>query len=64
MQIAVTGPAGAGERLADALADAGLLADPVRAVHGPVPSREVPGHHVTYLGGGEQLLADVLGGDR
>lgn len=62
VQIAVTGPAGAGERLAGVLAATGLL-EP-RAVHGPVPSREVPGHHLTYLGGSEQLLADAVGGEQ
>ncbi|MEJ8654932.1 hypothetical protein WKI65_44550 [Streptomyces sp. MS1.AVA.3] len=54
VRVAVTGPAGAGERLAEILAaqEAVLPASLV----GPVPSREVPGAVVTYMAGRGDVL--------
>ncbi|ORT54222.1 hypothetical protein BKD26_36135 [Streptomyces sp. CB03238] len=62
VRVAVTGPAGAGERLAELLAaqEAVLPA----SVVGPVPSREVPGAVVTYMAGrGEVLVPAPADGD-
>lgn len=61
VRVAVTGPAGAGERLAELLAaqEAVLPASLV----GPVPSREVPGAVVTYMAGrGDVLVPASAGG--
>ncbi|WP_043271988.1 hypothetical protein [Streptomyces sp. CT34] len=54
VRVAVTGPDGAGERLAELLAaqEAVLPASLV----GPVPSREVPGAVVTYMAGRGDVL--------
>ncbi|CAL9279174.1 hypothetical protein ABZ568_25905 [Streptomyces olindensis] len=49
VRVAVTGPAGAGEALAQLLADQEAL-EPA-SVAGPVPSREVPDAVVTYMAG-------------
>jgi hypothetical protein len=47
VRVAVTGPAEAGERLAQLLADQDLV--DARTVTRPVPSREVPGASVRYM---------------
>ncbi|MFD0353608.1 hypothetical protein ACFVHW_07645 [Streptomyces sp. NPDC127110] len=54
-----TGPAGAGDRLAELLAAQGVL-QPLSVV-GPVPSREVPGACVTYMvGDGDVLVGQAV----
>lgn len=54
VRVAVTGPAAAGDRLAELLTAQGAL-QPLSVV-GPVPSREVPGACVTYMVGGSDVL--------
>ncbi|MGC3005016.1 hypothetical protein ACPF8X_43230, partial [Streptomyces sp. G35A] len=59
VMVAVTGPARAGEGLAELLAAQGVL-QPLSVV-GPVPSREVPGACVTYMvGDGDVLVGQVV----
>ncbi|QLH19278.1 hypothetical protein [Streptomyces sp. Rer75] len=54
VRIAVTGPAGAAERLAGVLAAMGAAEH--GSLAGPVPSREVPGAQVTYFAGNPEVL--------
>lgn len=54
VRVAVTGPAAAGDRLAELLTAQRVL-QPLSVV-GPVPSREVPGACVTYMVGGSDVL--------
>ncbi|MFK0238257.1 hypothetical protein [Streptomyces vinaceus] len=57
--LAVTGPAGASDRLVELLAAQEVL-QPLSAV-GPVPSREVPGAWVTYMvGDGDVLVSQAV----
>ncbi|MFE5811711.1 hypothetical protein [Streptomyces sp. NPDC056491] len=58
VRVAVTGPAAAGERLADVLADEGVVDR--NSVMGPVPSREVPGAAVTYMAGRAEALVEPI----
>ncbi|MFI0742466.1 hypothetical protein ACH4PU_30975 [Streptomyces sp. NPDC021100] len=58
VRVAVTGPAGAGERVAELLSTQGALIP--ASVAAPVPSRQVPGAVVTYMAGRGEVLVPAI----